>query len=89
MLQITIQVGNLIQHTNLNLNKDYKDKIDEQIKKTEEEKAQQIAEDIKKGELTARKQKIEMLTEKFKDDPAALAVLAKVAQALNEDDTQD
>jgi hypothetical protein len=30
-----------------------------------------------------------MLTEKFKDDPAALAVLAKVAQALNEDDTQD
>ena len=57
--------------------------------KTEEEKAQQIAEDIKKGELTARKQKIEMLTEKFKDDPATLAVLAKVAQALNEDDTQD
>lgn len=73
------------KHTNLNLNKDYKDNIDEQIKKTEEEKAQQIAEDIKKGELTARKQKIEMLTEKFKDDPAALAVLAKVAQALNED----
>jgi hypothetical protein len=30
-----------------------------------------------------------MLTEKFKDDPATLAVLAKVAQALNEDDTQD
>jgi hypothetical protein len=77
------------KHTNLNLNKDYKANIDEQIKKTEEEKAQQIAEDIKKGELTARKQKIEMLTEKFKDDPAALAVLAKVAQALNEDDTQD
>lgn len=77
------------KHTNLNLNKDYKANIDEQIKKTEEEKAQQIAEDIKKGELTARKQKIEMLTEKFKDDPATLAVLAKVAQALNEDDTQD
>ena len=77
------------KHTNLNLNKDYKANIDEQIKKTEEEKAQQIAEDIKKGELTARKQRIEMLTEKYKDDPATLAVLAKVAQLLNEDDTQD
>jgi hypothetical protein len=76
------------KHTNLNLNKDYKANIDEQIKKTEEEKAQQIAEDIKKGELTARKQKIEMLTEKFKDDPATLAVLAKVAQALNECENQ-
>lgn len=77
------------KHTNLNLNKDYKANIDEQIKKTEEEKAQQIAEDIKKGELNARKQRIEMLTEKYKDDPATLAVLAKVAQLLNEDDTQD
>lgn len=77
------------KHTNLNISKDYKSNIDEQIKKTEEDKAKQIAEDIKKGELTARKQKIEMLTEKFKDDPATLAVLAKVAQALNEDDTQD
>ena len=77
------------KHTNLNIAKDYKSNIDEQIKKTEEDKAKQIAEDIKKGELTARKQKIEMLTEKFKDDPATLAVLAKVAQALNEDDTQD
>lgn len=77
------------KNTNLNIAKDYKSNIDEQIKKTEEDKAKQIAEDIKKGELTARKQKIEMLTEKFKDDPATLAVLAKVAQALNEDDTQD
>ena len=71
--------------TNLNIAKDYKSNVDEQIKKTEAEKAQQIEEDIKKGELAARKQKIEMLTEKFKDDPSALAILSKVAQALNED----
>lgn len=71
--------------TNLNIAKDYKSNVDEQIKKTEAEKAQQIEEDIKKGELAARKQKIEMLTEKFKNDPSALAILSKVAQALNED----
>ena len=71
--------------TNLNIAKDYKSNVDEQIKKTEAEKAQQIEEDIKKGELAARKQRIEMLTEKFKDDPSALAILSKVAQALNED----
>ena len=72
------------KQTNLNIAKDYKDNIDEAIKKTEADKAKQIEEDIKKGELEARKQKIEMLTEKFKDDPATLAVLSKVAQALNE-----
>ena len=75
--------------TNLNIAKDYKDNVDEQIKKTEAEKAKQIEEDIKKGELLARKQKIEMLTEKFKDDPSALAILSKVAQALNEDNNQE
>lgn len=77
------------KQTDLNIAKDYKDNIDEQIKKTEAEKAQQIEEDIKKGEILARKQKIESLMEKFKDDPATLAVLSKVAQALNEDDNQD
>lgn len=74
------------KQTNLNIAKDYKENVDEQIKKTEAEKAQQIEEDIKKGELAARKQKIEMLTEKFKDDPSALAILSKVAQALNENE---
>ena len=73
----------------MNIAKDYKENIDEQIKKTEAEKAHQIEEDIKKGELLARKQKIESLMEKFKDDPATLAVLSKVAQVLNEDDNQD
>lgn len=73
--------------TNLNIAKDYKNNIDEQIKKTEADKAKQIEEDIKKGEMAARKAKIEALTEKYKDDPATLAVLAKVAQALNESET--
>ena len=74
------------KQTNLNIAKDYKDNVNEQIKKTEEEKAQQIAEDIKKGEILGRKQKIEALTEKFKEDPATLAILSKLAQELNEEE---
>lgn len=77
------------KNTNLNIAKDYKENIDEQIKKTETEKAKEIQEAIKNDEMKARKQKIEMLTEKFKYDPATLAVLSKVAQALNEDDNQE
>lgn len=72
------------KQTNLNITKDYKENVDKQIELTESEKAEQIAEDIKKGELLGRKQKIEALTEKFKDDPATLAVLSKIAQAINE-----
>lgn len=73
------------KQTSINLNKDYKENIDEQIKKTEEEKAQEIVEDVKRSEMIARKQKIEMLTEKFKNDPATLAVLSKVAETLNKE----
>lgn len=72
------------KQTNLNISKDYKENINKQIELTEAEKAEQIAEDIKKGELLARKQKIEMLTEKFKNSPAELAILSKIAQSLNE-----
>lgn len=77
------------KQTNLDLAKDYKENVEEQIKKTEEDKAKEIVESVKKSEIAARKQKIEMLTEKYKDDPATLAVLSKVAQVLNEDDNQE
>lgn len=70
------------KQTNLNIAKDYKDNVDEQIAKTEADAAEQIKESIKKDEMNARKKRIEMLTEKFKNDPARLAVLSKVAEAL-------
>ena len=70
------------KQTNLNIAKDYKENVDEQIAKTEANAAEQIKESIKKDEMNARKKRIEMLTEKFKNDPARLAVLSKVAEAL-------
>ena len=71
------------KNTNLNINKDYKENINKQIEVTEAAKKEQIKESIKEGELNARKQRIEALTEKYKNDPAALAVLASVAEELN------
>lgn len=73
------------KQTSINIAKDYKENVNKQLEITEAQKAEQIAEDIKKGELLARKQRIEVLTEKFKNDPATLAILSKVAQQLNED----
>lgn len=72
------------KQTNLNIAKDYKENIDEQIKKTEVARAKEIEESIENDAMNARKRKIELLTEKFKNDPATLAVLSKVAQSLNE-----
>lgn len=74
------------KQTNLNIAKDYKENVDEQIAKTEADAAEQIKESIKKDEMNARKNRIEMLTEKFKNDPARLAVLSKVAEALLAED---
>ena len=71
------------KHTNLNIAKDYKKNIDEQIKKTEITRAKEIEESIEKDAMAARKRKIEILIEKFKNEPATLAVLSKVAQSLN------
>jgi hypothetical protein len=71
------------KRTDINICKDYKDNVNEQIAKVDAERANDIKESIKRDEMNARKQKIEMLTEKFKNDPATLAVLSKVAESLN------
>jgi len=70
------------KQTNINIAKDYKENVDEQIAKTETEAAEQIKESIKNDEMNARKNRIEMLTEKFKNDPARLAILSKIAEEL-------
>ena len=74
------------KNTNINIAKDYKKNIDEQIAKTEEESAKQIEESIKHDEIAARRKKIEMLTEKYKYDQATLAVLSKIAESLNSEE---
>lgn len=72
------------KRTNINISRDYKENIEEQIVKTEKDSAEKIKESIKNDEMAARIRKIEMLTEKFKNQPAKLAVLSKIAESLNE-----
>lgn len=71
------------KRTNLSLNKEYTKNIDEQIRKTEESNAEQIRESIENDAIQARKNKVADLIVKFKDDPARLAVLSKIAESLN------
>lgn len=72
------------KRTNLSLSKDFTANIDEQIKKTEEENEKSIRESIENDAIAARKNKVAELIEKFKDDPARLAVLSKIAESLSE-----
>ena len=48
-----------------------------------EDKAR-IEEELKSKEKQSYRERIEALTEKFKNDPVKLAVLSKMAQELNE-----
>ena len=45
---------------------------------------ERIAEELKATEQQSYKERIENLTEKFKNDPVKLAVLSKLAQELSE-----
>ena len=71
------------KRTALSLNKEFTKNIDEQIKKTEADNAAQIRESIENDAIQARKNKVADLIVKFKDDPARLAVLSKIAESLN------
>ena len=69
--------------TNTDLSEYYADAINEEIAKAEEKDAEAIKESLKENEIQKRRDKIEALTEAFKNDPVKLAVLSKVAQDLN------
>lgn len=70
--------------TNIDIKKDYAKNIEEAFNNRSEEEKKQLQESIEKEALEARKKKVQELTEKFKDNPAKLAVLAEVAKELNE-----
>lgn len=72
------------KQTRADISESFKEKIEEAISQTEKEEKQKIQESIKQDEIKARKEKIEALTEKYKNDPTRLAVLSKIAQELAE-----
>lgn len=68
--------------TNVSLNEQFHEKIKEHIEKVSEEEKTKIEEEVTKNTVESYKERIASLTEKFKNDPTKLAVLAKVAQSI-------
>lgn len=65
--------------TNVELGEEYGTVVENCMDKIDEEKKQAIATELKENQEKSIKERIELLTEKFKDDPVKLRLLAKLA----------
>lgn len=68
--------------TGVNLTEQLHDAIQKNIASVSEEEQKKMKEQLHTQTLDEMKKRIEVLTEKFKDDPAKLAVLAKLAEDM-------
>lgn len=71
--------------TNASISEEYKEIVENYIGKVSEEEQGKIQEEIKENQILSLKERIEKLTEKYKNDPVKLAILSKCAQTLNEE----
>ena len=70
--------------TNVSLSERYHDIVKNHIEKISEAEQENIMNELHEQKLQSYRERIEMLTEKFKNDPAKLAVLSKCAQDLQD-----
>lgn len=70
--------------TNVSLSENYTSLVESAVAVADEEEKVRIQEELKSQEQQSYKERIEALTEKFKNDPVKLAVLSKLARELNE-----
>jgi hypothetical protein len=70
------------KHTNTMISENYQANIEGAIEKASEESRAQMLEDLEKTNILSIKERIELLTEKFKGDPTKLAVLSQLASEL-------
>ena len=70
--------------TNVSLADNYQTVIENAMSSADKVEKERIAEELKDTEQQSYKERIETLTEKFKNDPVKLAVLSKLAQELSE-----
>lgn len=70
--------------TNVSLSENYASLVESAVAVADEEEKARIQEELKSREQQSYKERIEALTEKFKNDPVKLVVLSKLAQELNE-----
>lgn len=72
--------------TNVSLAENYKQVIENAMETADKAEKERIETELKEATQQTYKERIEALTEKFKNDPVKLAVLSKLAQELNEID---
>lgn len=70
--------------TNVSLSENYSDVVNRVMETADNEQKEKIETELKEQEVTSYKERIEALTEKFKNDPVKLAVLSKLAQEVAE-----
>lgn len=71
------------QQTNTQVSENYKTNIEGAIEQASEESKAQMMEALENDNILSLKERIELLTEKFKNDPAKLAVLSKLAAEVS------
>ena len=68
--------------TNVNISENYSEMVKNHIETVSEKEQESIKQELHEQELQTYKERIELLTEKFKNDPTKLAVLSSLAQDL-------
>ena len=69
--------------TNVSLSEQYNNLVKNHLEQVSEQEQENIMKELHEQQIQSYKERIEMLTEKFKNDPVKLAVLSKCAQDLN------
>lgn len=69
--------------TNVTLDENYSDLVSNVLENVSEEEQENLQKELKNNKVNSYKERIEALTEKFKNDPVKLAVLSKLAQEVS------
>jgi hypothetical protein len=68
--------------TNVNLSENYSELVKNHVEKASEVEQETIKQELHEQKMQSYKERIEALTEKFKNDPTKLAILSNIAQEL-------
>lgn len=71
------------KQTNTQISENYKTSIENAVNEATQESKQQMMKTLEDNNVLSLKERIELLTEKFKNDPTKLAVLSKLASEVS------
>jgi hypothetical protein len=68
--------------TNVNISERYTEMVQNHIEAVSEKEQETIKQELHEQQMQSYRERIEALTEKFKNDPTKLAILSSIAQEL-------